>query len=261
MSNDFLWVEKYRPQTIEDCILSVDLKTTFHKIFQSLLGLNDIQVGFSIYNQHEDVFERAYTSGLDSFLLYKNEASKCADILCDWSQKRLLEEKRYFSISDVQILLDKSPAPHLKSLEDQGFRSAIFAPLANNDGLMGILEIVSKEPSVLNSISANKLEDVMPFIISAVERIKKDRKNLIEAIIQKECTSIHPSVHWRFEKEAKNFIKNELNGQNPVFNKIGFGLDFCSFNFLNPTNNFVKGSLSCNALNPGVFGELTLTAK
>jgi len=195
---------------------------SFHKIFQSLLGLNDIQVGFSIYNQHEDVFERAYTSGLDSFLLYKNEASKCADILCDWSQKRLLEEKRYFSISDVQILLDKSPAPHLKSLENQGFRSAIFAPLANNDGLMGILEIVSKEPSVLNSISANKLEDVMPFIISAVERIKKDRKNLIEAIIQKECTSIHPSVHWRFEKEAKNFIKNELNGQNPVFNKIGF---------------------------------------
>ena len=110
---------------------------SFHKIFQSLLGLNDIQVGFSIYNQHEDVFERAYTSGLDSFLLYKNEASKCADILCDWSQKRLLDEKRYFSISDVQILLDKSPAPHLKSLEDQGFRSAIFAPLANNDGLMG----------------------------------------------------------------------------------------------------------------------------
>ena len=35
MSNDFLWVEKYRPQIIEDCILSVDLKTTFHKIFQS----------------------------------------------------------------------------------------------------------------------------------------------------------------------------------------------------------------------------------
>lgn len=195
---------------------------SFHKIFQSLLGLNDIQVGFSIYNQHEDLFERAYRSGLDSFLLYKNQASKCADILCDWSQKRLLEEKRYFSISDVQILLDKSTAPHLKSLEDQGFRSAIFAPLANNDGLMGILEIVSKEPLVLNSISANKLEDVMPFIISAVERIKKDRKNLIEAIIQKECTSIHPSVHWRFEKEAKNFIKDELNGQKPVFNKIGF---------------------------------------
>jgi len=27
--NDFLWVEKYRPQTIEDCILPTEVKTTF----------------------------------------------------------------------------------------------------------------------------------------------------------------------------------------------------------------------------------------
>ena len=29
MKDDFLWVEKYRPQTIEDCILSSDIKSTF----------------------------------------------------------------------------------------------------------------------------------------------------------------------------------------------------------------------------------------
>ena len=29
MPNDFLWVEKYRPQTIEDCILPTEVKTTF----------------------------------------------------------------------------------------------------------------------------------------------------------------------------------------------------------------------------------------
>jgi len=32
MSNDFLWVEKYRPQTISDCILPDPLKSTFQKI-------------------------------------------------------------------------------------------------------------------------------------------------------------------------------------------------------------------------------------
>ena len=26
---DFLWVEKYRPKTVKDCILSNDLKKTF----------------------------------------------------------------------------------------------------------------------------------------------------------------------------------------------------------------------------------------
>lgn len=35
MSNDFLWVEKYRPRTIEECILPVDLKKTFSKIVES----------------------------------------------------------------------------------------------------------------------------------------------------------------------------------------------------------------------------------
>jgi DNA polymerase III delta prime subunit len=35
MSNDFLWVEKYRPKTISDIILPDDLKETFAKIVQS----------------------------------------------------------------------------------------------------------------------------------------------------------------------------------------------------------------------------------
>jgi len=35
MSNEFLWVEKYRPQQIADCILSDELKQTFEKIVAS----------------------------------------------------------------------------------------------------------------------------------------------------------------------------------------------------------------------------------
>jgi len=27
--SDFIWVEKYRPKTIEDCILTEDIKKTF----------------------------------------------------------------------------------------------------------------------------------------------------------------------------------------------------------------------------------------
>lgn len=196
----------------------------FYEIFQSLLGFKDIKVGFSIYNDEEDIFERVYGVGMNSFLLNDLETSKCSDALCSWSYKRLLEEKKYFSVSDVDRSYKKSKgkAPHIKSLYEQGLKSAIFAPIANDDGLMGILEIVSKEPLVLNSINANKLEDVMPFIVSAVERSKNDEENLIEAIIQKECTSIHPSVHWRFVKEAKNFIKDQFSGNEPTFNKIAF---------------------------------------
>ncbi|MFT5846128.1 MAG: hypothetical protein ACI902_000167 [Psychroserpens sp.] len=196
----------------------------FHQIFQSLLGLNDIKVGFSIYNEEEDAFERVYGAGMNSFLLNNLDVNNCSGTLCTSSYNTLLQEKKFYTISDVDKFYDlsKGKAPQYKTLKDQNIKSAILAPIANEDGLMGILEIVSDRPKVLNSINANKLKDVMPFIVSAVERSKSEEQNLIEAIIQQECTSIHPSVNWRFEKEAKNFIKDQFNGNKPSFNKIAF---------------------------------------
>ncbi|MFD2822898.1 GAF domain-containing protein [Lacinutrix iliipiscaria] len=196
----------------------------FYDIFRSLLGLKDIKVGFSIYNKEEDNFERVYGEGMNSFLLNNKEVSNCADALCNWSYNRLLIEKKYFSVSHVERMFEKSKgqAPHIKVLHEQGIQSAIFAPIANDEGVMGILEIVSEKPYILNSINAQKLEDIMPYIVSAVERSKNEEEHLIEAIIQQECTSIHPSVNWRFVKEAKNFIRAQAEGKEPSFNKIAF---------------------------------------
>ena len=196
----------------------------FHDIFRSLFGINDIEVGFSIYNEDSDIFERVYGVGMNSYLLGDKESETCSDALCNWSYDRILKENKYFSVSDVDRVFTKSNgcAPHIKSLYEQGIKSAIFSPIANEEGLMGIIEIVSYKAKVLNSINANKLIDVMPFIASAVQRSKNEEENLIEAIIQKECTSIHPSVHWRFEKEAKDFIRAERSGEQASFKKIAF---------------------------------------
>lgn len=201
-----------------------DFMEGFHDIFRSLLGINDLKVGFSIYNEEDSIFERVYGVGMKSFLLGDKELLSCSDSLCSWSYNRLIKENKYFSVSDVDKMYKKAKgqAPHITTLYQQGIKSAIFAPIANEDGLMGVIEIVSNKPQVLNSINANKLEDVMPFIISAVERSKNDEENLIEAVIQKECTSIHPSVHWRFVKEAKDYIKSEFNGEKAIFKKIAF---------------------------------------
>ena len=228
----------------------------FHEIFRSLLGINDIKVGFSIYNQEEDVFERVYGVGMHSYLLGDMETRKCSDALCGWSYNRLLKENNYFSVSDVDRDFEKSKgkAPHIVNLKKQGIKSAIFAPIANDKGLMGIIEIVSPTPQMLNSINANKLIDVMPFIVSAVERSKNDEENLIEAIIQKECTSIHPSVHWRFAKEAKNFIKDEMEGKEASFKKIAFDNIYPLYGQID-----IKGS--SEARNKATKEDLTLQLK
>lgn len=227
----------------------------FQEIFRSLLGLKNISVGFSIYNKENDSFERVHGVGMDSYLLNDLDTTRCSDALCKWSYDRLLSEKKYFSVSDVEKLYETSTEnkmPHIKILHNQGIKSAIFAPIANEDGLMGILEIVSEKAKVLNSVNANKLVDIMPFIVSAVERSKNEEKNLIEAVIQNECTSIHPSVHWKFVQEARSFIRTQqTSNQTPSFKKIAFENVYPLFGQID-----VKGS--SDARNSAVQKDLAL---
>jgi len=195
-------------------------------------------------------------AGMHSYLLGNTENRKCSDALCSQSYNRLLREKKFFSVSDVdqKFLKAQGKAPHIVNLKKQGIKSAIFAPIANDAGLMGIIEIVSPTAQVLNSVNANKLIDIMPFIVSAVERSKSDEENLIEAIIQKECTSIHPSVHWRFAKEAKSFIKDEMEGKEPTFRKI-------AFNNIYPLYGQIDIKGSSEARNKATKEDLTLQLK
>lgn len=244
----------------DDSCNNENMVDEFHQVFRSLLGINDLEVGFTTFNKEESTFESVFGVG-NSFLLNNAESEKCKDALCSWSYNRLINENKYFSISDVDNMYEKSKGkiPHIKRLHKQNIKSAIFAPIANESGLMGILEIVSKKPKVLNSINANKLEDVMPFIVSAVERSKNDEENLIEAIIQQECTSIHPSVSWKFRSEAKRFlIDKQRLGANATFNKISFNKVYPLFGQID-----VKGSSDSrnNATKKDLVLQLSLAEK
>lgn len=196
----------------------------FQEVFRSLLNIKDLRVGFSIYNKEEHTFESVYGLNLNSFLLNNKESQKCTSCLCNWSYKQLIEEYKYVALSDISKnhKTAVNQIPQIEILHKQNIRSAILAPVFNEKELLGVLELVSDKPKKLNSINANKLADVMPHIIAAVERSKEEEKNLIEAIIQKECTSIHSSVHWKFKNEAKRFMKLQLEGNPVSFNKIEF---------------------------------------
>lgn len=197
----------------------------FQKVFRSLLGVQDLEVGFSIFNKEENTLMKVHDSSISSFLLKAKEEFKCENLFCHYSYDKILKNKTNFTISNVDKSFEnlKDKSPQVKVLKEQGFKSAIFAPIAENGELLAVLELVSKTPKALNSINSNKLVDVMPFILSAVKRSRLDEENLIQAIIQRECTSIHPSVKWKFESAARQFMKEEYNGnENPAFKRISF---------------------------------------
>ncbi|WP_354668432.1 MULTISPECIES: GAF domain-containing protein [Cellulophaga] len=191
--------------------------------FRSFFSVDDIQAGFVTYNTKKDQFEKVIGVGMESFILNDKDLVNCKDSLCQSSYKKLLNDNSYFSISDVDKYYDLSGGlkPY-DNLHAQGIKSVIFAPIADNGKLLGVLELVSKTKNALNSVNANKLDDIMPFIVTGVLRSKHEEENRIDAIIQNECTSVHSSVYWKFKEEAYRFIADSLEGRQPSFKEIVF---------------------------------------
>lgn len=247
-----LWKEKFPPQSwllkgfgicnmydaTVDNVIS-DLKTTllginteneanfvkdFQKIFSSLYGIPDLSVGFCGYNAEEEKFEHRPGKELHSFIMGNEMELSSEEALCKYSCTKLLRERKYFAIADVDKYFEKEGEDiSYKNLKAQGIQSAIFAPIVVEDGsIFGIMELGSPRPLELNSVNAQKLEDVMPYLITAINRAKTEEIHQVEAIIQQEYTSIHPSVKWKFEKEIHRYLKRQAKGYTATLQEIGF---------------------------------------
>ncbi|WP_424493710.1 GAF domain-containing protein [Salinimicrobium sp. GXAS 041] len=205
--------------TADDAIS--DLKTTllqrntsneeelkkFQEIFRSIYKIPDLQVGFTVFNAKDATFE-AMENGATSFILSSEEKNSCRAAVGDETFQTLVEDQSYFTISNVENYGKNTQNLLYKSLQEKGVKSAILAPIAKNQRLLATLELVSFRKNELNSVNATKLDDILPYIVTAVERNKAEFENRIKAVIQSECTSIHPSVLWAFEEEAKKFIRD-----------------------------------------------------
>ena len=207
----------------KDNLRPVNFMEELQETFKSFFKLPNIQVGFASYDSRSDKFEEIVGMSFNSFLLHGQNHLSCTTALCQESYNKLIKDNSYFTITDVDRYTEMSGGMEpYTALKDQNIKSAIFAPIAYNGKLLGVLEVVSERKGVLNGVNAQKLDDVMPFIVSAVVRTKNEENNRIDAIIQNECTSVHSSVYWKFQEEAKRFIGDELEGKTPTFKEIVF---------------------------------------
>ncbi|MGB3775077.1 MAG: GAF domain-containing protein [Leeuwenhoekiella sp.] len=209
--------------TIEDAIS--DLKTTllfnrnldtddaytkFEEIFRSLFNNKDLRLGFSEYDAQGNDLYQMDKSFAHSFILNNKVQKDCASALCTGAYSALIKDNKYFVITDMEQYAKETKNNALaENLLNQGVQSCILAPVAKGDTLLAVLEVVSPHANDLNSINAMKLDDIIPYIVSTVERKRFEKENRIKAVIQSECTSIHPSVLWLFEQEAQRYIINQ----------------------------------------------------
>jgi len=185
-----------------------NLKPELNNIFRSIFQVPDLELGFTAIDFEENKFVRNPINGvIDSFILSGGIPQDCKnELLCEKNFNTLVESRKFFSISDIDRTYREFPESALvQQFFELGIKSAIFAPIIKNKKLLGIIELVSRK-KMLNSINANKMEIVMPYLEDTMDRLYDGIETRIQAIIQREYTSIHPSVYWKFRQEAERHI-------------------------------------------------------
>lgn len=188
--------------------------------FRSIFKLPDLRIGFTRFDTDELHFNNtAVGLKVESFML-GNET----DIeLHGEPYQCIMRDQTYFAQSDVDKVFSEYPdSKLLKNLKQQNIQSFVLAPVIKNGNLLGVLELVSPTKKELNSVTANKLDIVMPFLVDTIERKIQETQNRIQALIQEHYTTLHPSVYWKFKREAVNYMREANVGLDYLLKEITF---------------------------------------
>ena len=182
----------------------------FQDNFKRFFNNPEISIGFSQYDVKTDSFVSPPGKPSNSYVLGDSKKLNCKFGFCEDSYNILFKEHKYFVVSNIDAFVEKGGNFVVNKLQEQNFKSCIIAPIVFNGKLMGTLEVVSPNKNDLTSINADRLDIIMPYLVATAERSFQESENYIKAIIQNKCTSIHPSVLWKFEEEARKYMEATL---------------------------------------------------
>lgn len=193
--------------------------------FKSIFKIPDLEVGLVFFDTMNNEFiDLPSDVRLTSFFIYpelKNNVELEKSSLAFF--ETVSKGNEYFCVVDIdEIVAVEEFKLYGDFLKEKGVESFILAKLNKIDSFQGYIEVVSGTKYALHTVNSNKLNDVLPLINDTVDRVQNDIKNQLEAIIQREYTTIHPSVYWKFLEESKKYFYQNGLKINYVLKEIEF---------------------------------------
>ena len=195
--------------------------TGLERYIQTLIGLTDLSIGvtpfFKINNHY--VYSDLHNSNSLLFRHFQSIADKdeisdyCKLLFRENSQPILFESLDEASLSEVQCLQYYYTA---------GGRSLILCPLKHRNELIGMLEIISKEPGCLKPGHISKIENALPLFTRGLEKSLEQLNAHVDRVIKKKFTAVQPAVEWKFTEAALNYIVNKHDKEDVKVERIAF---------------------------------------
>ncbi|WP_312340131.1 GAF domain-containing protein [Sphingobacterium sp.] len=101
-----------------------------------------------------------------------------------------------------------------EQISKSGVKAYLCIPLIHNHSLSGILEIYSREEDQLDNETMQALGALVPILSQLSQDITLEFKKRIDDIIINRFTTIQPSVQWKFNHVAAQYIQ-EIENDNP----------------------------------------------
>jgi hypothetical protein len=215
--------------------------TIQHKL-RSLFGINEIKLGLAYCDTANNlIVTNSATDGWRSLLEPSASPTPCNDYTGS-VYERSWTEKRYITVENL------NEYPYRSKIEEallaNGINNILLAPLIDGEETIGMLELATSTPGLLNPISAHKVENVLPMFTAAVKRVKEEMATEVRALIQEECTAIHPSVQWRFFQAGMNLLNRRRVDAKASFEEIVFKDVYPLYGMADVRNSSIERNLA-----------------
>jgi len=99
---------------------------------------------------------------------------------------------------------------YLKNHRSNGIRSFALLPIFYHGRFVGVLEVTAKNERELSKLTLSKLETFFPVLSAIFNKGIENLQQNIEQVIKTKFTSLQPSVQWRFNQNAWQYLQDAL---------------------------------------------------
>lgn len=194
------------------------------EIFKSYFDVAELNFGLMLFNSKDNrlekvpIYDNLFTNHLLDFWI---------NTFDEETQKATLNNLNYNSkpvvVSNVENLdREIRELPSFSILRDNDIKSFMVIPIMKDGELLAVMEFTSSIVNSFNGLKLKKLEFFTDMIIFSLSRFTFERNSQIEAIIQREYTTIHDSVVWKFRNEAEKYFNASLAKKMYTLKQISF---------------------------------------
>ncbi|WP_160138893.1 GAF domain-containing protein [Chryseobacterium sp. c4a] len=194
------------------------------EIFKSYFDVPELSFGLMTFNKKEQkldklpIYESLLTNHILDFWIntFDEETRKT-------TFNNLAHNSKSIVVSNVDNMDENvKRLPSFPILKDNNVNSFMVIPIMKDNELLAIMEFTSPIAGSFNGLKLKKLEFFTDMVLFSLSRFYFEKNYQIEAIIQREYTTIHDSVVWKFRNEAEKYFTASLGKKIHTLKEISF---------------------------------------